>query len=633
MGSMIHIKNQADHNKYTKMAKTDRDAFWREVSSSFFWRKAPKLASQGKLGERVTWFEDSVLNLSENCLDRHMASKADQAALIWEPNSPDDPSRSFTYRELKCEVEVFANTLRKLGVKKGDRVVIYMAMIPELMFSVLACARLGAVHCVVFAGFSAKSLSARIEDSGSDFIIISSGAARGAKCIALKEIVDEALMMSPRVKTCLVIKHTAEPLSMKAPRDVWYHEASHGVSDSCEAVSVGGEDPLFILYTSGSTGRPKGLLHTTAGYMVYAEYTFRNVFQMQQGDLFWCTADLGWITGHTYLTYGPLLSGATTLMFEGIPTWPDASRFWRAIDRHKVTHFYTAPTAIRTLEAFGLSPFMGMSLDSLKVLGSVGEPINEEAWQWYFENVGRSRVPIVDTWWQTETGGIMISTLAGVTPALPTFATLPLPGVEPVLLNSEGKEVATEAGEGALCIKEPWPGMARTVFGDWQRYQDTYLKAYPGYYFTGDGSKRDDQGNYRITGRIDDIIIVSGHNIGTAEVEDALDLHPNVVESAVVGYSHPVKGQGIHGFLICSDPSIDRDKLRSELLTLVARELGPIAKPERFQVVAGLPKTRSGKIMRRILRKIAEGETKDFGDVSTLLNPEIVDQILKAEIF
>ncbi|MEI8027120.1 MAG: acetate--CoA ligase [Pseudomonadota bacterium] len=630
---MIHIKTQADHDKYTKMAKSDRDGFWREASSSFFWRKAPKLVSQGKLGEKVTWFEDSVLNLSENCLDRHMASKADQVALIWEPNSPDDPSRSFTFRELKREVEVFANTLKKLGVKKGDRVVIYMAMIPELMFSVLACARLGAVHCVVFAGFSAKSLSARIEDSGSDFIIISSGAARGAKCIPLKGIVDEALMMSPRVQTCLVIKHTEEPLSMNVPRDVWYHEASHGVSDSCEAVSVGGEDPLFILYTSGSTGKPKGLLHTTAGYMVYAEYTFRNVFQMQQGDLFWCTADLGWITGHTYLTYGPLLSGATTLMFEGIPTWPDASRFWRVIDRHQVTHFYTAPTAIRTLEAFGLSPFTGRSLDSLKVLGSVGEPINEEAWQWYFENVGRSRVPIVDTWWQTETGGIMISTLAGVTPAIPTFATLPLPGVEPVLLNSDGKEVTTKAGEGALCIKEPWPGMARTVFGDWQRYQDTYLKAYPGYYFTGDGSKRDDQGNYRITGRIDDIIIVSGHNIGTAEVEDALDLHPSVVESAVVGYSHPVKGQGIHGFLICSDPNVDRDKLKSELLTLVTRELGPIAKPERFQVVAGLPKTRSGKIMRRILRKIAEAETKDFGDISTLLNPEIVDQILKAEIF
>ncbi len=630
---MIQIKTQADHDKYTKMARTDRDGFWREASASFFWRKAPKLISQGKLGEKVTWFEDSLLNLSENCLDRHMASKANQTALIWEPNSPDAPSRSFTYRELKREVEVFANTLKKLGVKKGDRVVIYMAMIPELMFSVLACARIGAVHCVVFAGFSAKSLSARIEDSGAEFIIISSGAARGAKCIPLKGIVDDALMMSPRVKTCLVIKHTDEALSMKTPRDVWYHEASIGVSDSCEAVSVSGEDPLFILYTSGSTGKPKGLLHTTAGYMVYAEYTFRNVFQVQQGDLFWCTADLGWITGHTYLTYGPFLSGATTLMFEGIPTWPDASRFWQVIDRHQVTHFYTAPTAIRTLEAFGLTPFTGVALDSLKVLGSVGEPINEEAWQWYFENVGRSRVPIVDTWWQTETGGIMISTLAGVTPALPTFATLPLPGVEPVLLNSDGKEVATQAGEGALCIKEPWPGMARTVFGDWQRYQDTYLKAYPGYYFTGDGAKRDDHGNYRITGRIDDIIIVSGHNIGTAEVEDALDLHPSVVESAVVGYSHPVKGQGIHGFLICSDPSIDRDKLKSELLTLVTRELGPIAKPERFQVVAGLPKTRSGKIMRRILRKIAEAETKDFGDVSTLLNPEIVDQILKAEIF
>jgi len=632
MGPMIHIKNQADHSKYTAMARSDRNGFWSEVASSFFWRKAPKLVSKGELGESITWFEDSLLNLSENCLDRHIQFKANKTALIWEPNSPDAQSRSFTYLELKREVEVFANTLKKLGVKKGDRVVIYMAMIPELMFSVLACARLGAVHCVVFAGFSAKSLSARIEDSGADFLIISSAAARGPKSIHLKEIVDEALMMSPRVKTCLVIKHTDEPITMKASRDVWYHEASKGVSDSCEAVSVGGEDPLFILYTSGSTGKPKGLLHTTAGYMVYAEYTFKNVFQMEEEDLFWCTADLGWITGHTYLTYGPLLSGATTLMFEGIPTWPDASRFWRVIDRHRVTHFYTAPTAIRTLEAYGLGPFTDRSLDSLKVLGSVGEPINEEAWQWYYENVGRSRVPIVDTWWQTETGGIMISTLAGVTPALPTYATLPLPGIEPALLGGDGKEL-TQAGEGSLCIKKPWPGMARTVFGDWLRYHDTYLKAYPGYYFTGDGAKRDENGNYRITGRIDDIIIVSGHNIGTAEVEDALDLHPSVVESAVVGYAHPVKGQGIHGFLICSDSNIDREKLKKELLTLVASELGPIAKPERFQIVAGLPKTRSGKIMRRILRKIADAETKDFGDVSTLLNPEIVEQILNAEIF
>lgn len=630
---MIHIKTQADHVKFTEMAKRNPDSFWNEVASSFVWHKMPGSVSQGKLGENIKWFEDGILNITENCLDRHVENQPQKIALIWEPNSPEGEARRFTYQELKREVEIFSSTLKNLGVKKGERVVIYMAMIPELMFSILALARLGAVHCVVFAGFSAKSLAARIEDSGASFVILSSGAARGAKSIPLKTIVDEAVELSSGIKTCLVVKHTAEPVFMKPDRDVWYHDASKGVTESCAAVAVGGEDPLFILYTSGSTGKPKGLLHTTAGYMVYAGYTFKNVFQMGNEDIFWCTADLGWITGHTYLTYGALLSGATSVMFEGVPTWPDASRFWQVIDRHQVTHFYTAPTAIRTLEAFGLEPFKQVSLSTLKVLGSVGEPINEEAWQWYFENVGSSRTPIVDTWWQTETGGIMISTLAGVTPSLATYATLPLPGIEPVLMGPDGKEVTALLGEGALCIKKAWPGMARTIFGDWKRYHETYLSAYPGYYFTGDGAKRDDQGNYRITGRIDDIIIVSGHNIGTAEVEDALDLHPHVVESAVVGFSHPIKGQGIHGFLICTEAPLHPEELRKELLQLVSKELGPLVKPDRFQIVSGLPKTRSGKIMRRILRKIAEGETQDFGDISTLLNPEIVEHILSCDPF
>ena len=631
---MIHIKTIDEHKKYSDLALRDNSKFWAEVAASFLWQKNWESVCSGDFTKGdVKWFDGAELNITENCLDRHAANTPHKVALIWESGDPSEEAKKFTFVELLNEVEKFALTLRHLGVKRGDRVVIYMAMVPELMFCVLACARLGAVHCVVFGGFSAQSLAARIADSKATFLVATDGTNRAGRVIDLKAIVDEALLPTTGITACLVVKRTGHATSMMSKRDFWYHEIAKDIHGKCEPVRVGAEHPLFILYTSGSTGKPKGLLHTTAGYMVYAAYTFRNVFQMEDSDIFWCTADLGWITGHSYLTYGPLLNGQTTLMFEGSPNWPDASRFWRVIDRHKVTHFYTAPTAIRSLEAFGLGPFEGTDLSSLKVLGSVGEPINEEAWEWYFENVGKSQTPIVDTWWQTETGGIMISSLAGVTPSIPALATLPLPGVEPALVDASGIEIEEVEAEGTLCIKRPWPGMARTVYGDHKRYLDTYFSAYKGFYFTGDGAKRNLSGQYRITGRVDDIIIVSGHNIGTAEVEDALDLHPDVIESAVIGYQHPIKGQAIHAFLICASDQLDRNSLRSELMELVNKQLGGLARPDKFQIVPGLPKTRSGKIMRRILRKISDGERKEFGDISTLLNPEVVEIIAQGEAF
>jgi acetyl-CoA synthetase len=631
---MIHIKTIEDHEKYSELARRDNPKFWGEVASSFLWKSQwESICSGDFLKGDIKWFSGAKLNITENCLDRHAAKTPRKLALIWEPGDPSEAEKTYTYLELQNEVEKFALTLQHLGVKTGDRVVIYMAMVPELLFAVLACARLGAVHCVVFGGFSAQSLAARIDDSKARFVIATDGVFRAGKVIDLKGIVDEALLSPNGVKACLVIKRTGQTAAMLPKRDYWYHEVSKGIEGKCPAVVVEAEHPLFILYTSGSTGKPKGLLHTTAGYMVYAAYTFRNVFQMEEQDIFWCTADLGWITGHSYLTYGPLLNGQTTLMFEGSPTWPDPSRFWKVIDRHKVTHFYTAPTAIRSLEAFGLSPLKGADLSSLKVLGSVGEPINEEAWEWYFKNIGKSRTPIVDTWWQTETGGIMISSLAGVTPSVPALATLPLPGIEPAIVDVNGNEIQDDEAEGILCIKKSWPGMARTVYGDHRRYLETYFSAYKGFYFTGDGAKRNLSRQYRITGRVDDIIIVSGHNIGTAEVEDALDQHPDVIESAVIGYLHPIKGQAIHAFLICTSESLDKVKLKSELIGLVNKQLGGLARPDKFQVVPGLPKTRSGKIMRRILRKISDGERKEFGDISTLLNPEVVGLIAQGESF
>jgi len=634
---MIHIQSLEEHQQFTDMAIKDPEGFWEKAAQSFVWQKKWSNVLSGSIeGQDVRWFDGAQLNITENCIDRHAEATPDKLALIWEPNDPEDLSRSYSYRELKQEVDQLASTLRFLGVKKGDRVCLYMAMVPELMFAVLACARIGAVHCVVFGGFSGQSLATRIADSGANILICTDGCFRGAKVLNLKEIVDLALEQSPSVGKCLVIKRTLQPIKMLEGRDFFYDDLVKGLPQSPELLSpeiVDAEHPLFILYTSGSTGKPKGLLHTTAGYMVYAAYTFQNVFQLGHEDVFWCTADLGWITGHTYLTYGPLLCGRTTLMFEGVPTWPDASRFWQVIDRHQVTHFYTAPTAIRSLQAFGLQPLERASLSSLKVLGSVGEPINEEAWEWYYKHIGKSQTPIVDTWWQTETGGILISTLAGVTPAVPAHATLPLPGIEPTLMDENGKEIEEHEAEGRLCLKKPWPGMARTVYGDAKRYFDTYLLTFPGFYFTGDGAKRDRLGNYRITGRVDDIIIVSGHNIGTAEVEDALDLHPDIIESAVIGFPHRIKGQAIHAFLICSNTDVNVENLRQELLEIVSKHLGGLAKPDRFQIVPGLPKTRSGKIMRRVLRKIAEGETKDFGDISTLLNPEVVELISKTNPF
>ncbi len=629
---LTQIQNFEQYQQEYARAAADPEAFWAEQAESFQWKKPFKKTLKWDFRKPdVQWFLGGKLNITENCLDRHLKTRGSQTALIFEPNDPKAKAKKLTYRQLHGLVCQFANALKSNGIQKGDRVCIYMPMTPELTIAVLACARVGAIHSVVFAGFSAQSLADRIKDAGATMVLTSDFNARGDKKIAVKSVVDEALEMGcETIKTVIVHKNTGGDVAWTQGRDRWWHDEILGKRKSCKATAVDSEDPLFILYTSGSTGQPKGVQHSTAGYMVFAEYSFRNVFQYRDGEIYWCTADIGWITGHSYIIYGPLLAGATTVMFEGVPTFPDAGRFWDVVKRHKVNIFYTAPTAIRALMAAGDQFVKNKKMPSLRVLGSVGEPINEEAWHWYHEKIGKKRCPIVDTWWQTETGGILISPLAGITPTKPSFATLPLPGVVPCLVDPTGKELLGNSVEGLLCIKFPWPSILRSTWGDHERCRQTYFSAFKDKYFTGDGAKRDEDGYYRIIGRVDDVINVSGHRIGTAEVENALNEHSNIVESAVVGFPHDIKGQGIFAYVITNHAVDDFEKFKKEALAVVTRIIGPIAKPDRIVVVPGLPKTRSGKIMRRILRKIAEGDTSNLGDISTLLNPEVVELIKTA---
>jgi acetyl-CoA synthetase len=627
---MQKINSIEEYQSEYKKSVEQPEEFWSEKASTFLWRKKWDTVLDWDFEEpKVKWFDGAQLNITENCLDRHLESFGDKTAILWESNDPSEDAKQISYRELHACVSRFSNVLKSLGVVKGDRIALYMPMVPELTIAVLACARLGAIHSVVFAGFSAKALADRINDSSCKLLITADGSYRGSKVLDLKSIVDVALESCPSIEHAIVLERTCTKPNMKVNRDLWWHELIEGVSSICEATTMNAEDELFILYTSGSTGKPKGVVHSTAGYMVYAEYSFRNVFQYEGKDVFWCTADIGWITGHSYVIYGPLLAGATTLMFEGVPTYPDAGRFWEVIDKHQVNIFYTAPTAIRALEACGLGFVKPYKLDSLKVLGTVGEPINEEAWQWYHKHIGKENCPIVDTWWQTETGGMMIAPLAGITKLKPTYATLPLPGIQPCLVDAEGNEIKGNGVEGNLCIKYPWPSMIRTTYGDHKRCKEVYFSAYPGKYFTGDGCKRDENGMYRITGRVDDVINVSGHRIGTAEVEDAINTHNAVVESAVVGFPHPIKGQAIYAFVITSDMVVSTQTIKAEIIAEISDQIGSIAKPNQIQFVKGLPKTRSGKIMRRILRKIASGEKEFFGDISTLLDPAVVQQIVE----
>jgi acetyl-CoA synthetase len=622
------IRTFEDYHKQYKKSVEHPENFWSEIASSFYWRKKwDKVLEWDFHKPEVKWFIGGKLNITENCLDRHLIKRANQTAIIWEPNNPNDDAKHITYQQLYDEVCKTANMLKTNGVKKGDRVCIYLPMIPELAYAILACARIGAVHSVVFAGFSAKSMTDRIIDAGCKIVITSDGAYRGDKTINLKGIVDQALEHCPDVTRVIVKEHVHTSAPMKAERDVWWHDEIKKVDSNCIAEEMDSEDMLFILYTSGSTGKPKGMVHTCGGYMVNINYTFQTAFQYHDGQVYWCTADIGWVTGHSYILYGPLSAGATTVMFEGVPSWPDWGRFWQAIERHKVNIFYTAPTAIRSLQQAPISFVEKYDLSSLKVLGSVGEPINEEAWHWYNKNIGKGNCPIVDTWWQTETGGFMISPIAHVTPLKPAHATLPLPGVQPAVMNESGLEIEGNNIEGRLTIKYPWPSMARTIYGDHQRFKETYFSSFPGKYFTGDGCKRDEDGYYRITGRVDDIIIVSGHNLGTAEIESAIDEHASVCETAVVGFPHDIKGQGIYAFVICYEKPAEEEKLRAEIKETVSKIIGPIAKPDKIQFVSGLPKTRSGKIMRRILRKVAEGDTNNLGDVTTLLDPGVVEEI------
>ncbi|MCB0492774.1 MAG: acetate--CoA ligase [Cyclobacteriaceae bacterium] len=622
------IKNFEEYEEIYNRSVSNPESFWEEVAEGFQWRKKwDKVLEWDFSKPEVKWFINGKLNITENCLDRHLEKRGDQTAIIWEPNDPKEKAKHITYKELHSKVGQAANMLKNLGVKKGDRVCIYLPMIPELAYAMMACARIGAVHSIVFAGFSSRSLVDRITDAGCKIVLTADGGYRGAKTIDLKGIIDEALQNCPDVEKVVMVDHIHSYPEIKQGRDMWWHEEMAKVNTACDAEEMDAEDLLFILYTSGSTGRPKGMVHTIGGYMVYTDYTFRTAFQYQEGQVYWCTADIGWITGHSYIIYGPLSAGATTVMFEGVPSWPDWGRFWQVVERHKVDIFYTAPTAIRALEKAPLSFVEAHDLSSLKVLGSVGEPINEEAWHWYDKNIGKKNCPIVDTYWQTETGGFMLSPIAGITKTKPGFATFPLPGVQPVIMNDGGLEVEGNKVEGRLAIQFPWPSMARTIYGDHKRFKDTYFSTFPGKYFTGDGSKRDEEGYYRITGRVDDIIIVSGHNLGTAEIESAIDEHSAVCETAVVGYPHDVKGQGIYAFVICYDHPREEDHLRKEIIDTVSKIIGPIAKPDKIQFVSGLPKTRSGKIMRRILRKIAEGDTSNLGDVSTLLDPSVVEEI------
>lgn len=620
-----------DEYKKTYQFSVDKpEEFWAGIAENFLWKKKwDKVLSWNFSEPNIKWFEGAKLNITENCLDRHLELNGDKPAIIWEPNDPQRDSITLSYKILHEQVCRFANVLKKNGVKKGDRVCIYMPMVPELAVAVLACARIGAVHSVVFGGFSAKSIADRINDAACKIVITADGAFRGNKQIPLKEVIDDALIACPTVERVVVLTHTRTPVSMLKGRDIWWEDEIKLVDTDCPAEEMDAEDLLFILYTSGSTGKPKGVVHTIGGYMVYAGYTFSNVFNYQPDEVYFCTADIGWITGHSYIVYGPLSQGATTLMFEGVPTYPDASRMWQIVEKHKVNILYTAPTAIRSLMSFGLEPLNGIDLSSIRVLGSVGEPINEEAWHWFDENVGKGNAPIVDTWWQTETGGIMISPIAYVTPTKPSFATLPLPGIQPILVDENGKELEGNEVSGNLCIKFPWPGMLRTTYGDHERCKLTYFSTYENLYFTGDGCLRDEDGYYRITGRVDDVINVSGHRIGTAEVENAINMHAGVVESAVVGYPHEVKGQGIFAFVIFPNAHGDEGLTRKDILQTVTRVIGAIAKPDKILFVSGLPKTRSGKIMRRILRKIAEGDIGNMGDITTLLDPAVVEEIIQ----
>lgn len=639
------ITSLQQYQEAYKKSIEDPEGFWGSIAENFFWRKKWDKVLQWNFNEPKTeWFINAKLNITENCIDRHLATIADKPAIIWEPNNPEERTRTVTYARLHKRVCQFAQVLKNNGVKKGDRVCIYMGMVPELAYAVLGCARIGAIHSVVFGGFSAQSIADRLEDANVEYIVTCDGAYRGAKDIPLKSIIDDALIGNKTVKRVIVYTRTRTPISMIKGRDVWWEDEMLYAEEQLEkngtldfpAQEMDAEDPLFILYTSGSTGKPKGVVHSSAGYMLWTNYTFVNVFQYKPGDVFFCTADIGWITGHSYIVYGPLSAGATSLMFEGIPTWPDAGRFWDIVDKYKVNTLYTAPTAIRSLMSYGLDPIKGKDLSSLKVLGTVGEPINEEAWHWYDENIGKKKCPIVDTWWQTETGGILISNFAGITPSRPGWATLPMPGVQPLLLNEHGSPANDSDGEniatGNLCMAAPWPGIFRTTYGDHERYKSNYFAAYPGLYFTGDGALKDAEGFYRITGRVDDVLNVSGHRIGTAEVENAINMHAGVVESAVVGFPHDVKGQGIYAYVIMSHKHGDDEQSKKDILQTVTRVIGSIAKPDKIQFVNGLPKTRSGKIMRRILRKIAEGETKNLGDTTTLLDPGVVDEIQQGKL-
>lgn len=651
MAYPYQIKSLEQYHETYKYSVEDPISFWSSVAEHFQWMTPPskeKTLDWNFKDYKLSWFEDGVLNITENCLDRHLEKDADTIALIWEPNDPEDHHRQFTYKELHFKVSQFANVLKNNGIQKGDRVCIYMSMVPELAIAVLACARIGAIHSVIFGGFSAQSIADRLQDAQAHYIITQDGAYRGNKEIPLKNVIDDALIACSFVKRVIVLTHNRMPVSMIKGRDVWWENEIKKVETQgnppCPAEPMKAEDPLFILYTSGSTGKPKGVVHACGGYMVYATYTFVNVFQYNPKDIFFCTADIGWITGHSYIVYGPLSAGATSLMFEGVPTWPDAGRLWDIVDKYKVNTLYTAPTAIRSLMALGDQHLQGKDLSSLKILGTVGEPINEEAWQWYHDKIGKGRCPIVDTWWQTETGACMISNMAGITPHKAAHATFPMPGIQPILVDEHGNAIAgsdaasgilpKETVSGNLCIKFPWPSLLRTTYGDHERCKLNYFSTYENMYFTGDGCFRDAEGNYRITGRVDDVLNVSGHRIGTAEVENALNMHTGVVESAVVGYPHDVKGQGIYAYIILmtDQPTTDENLIRQDILQTVTRIIGAIAKPDKIQFVSGLPKTRSGKIMRRILRKVAEGELENLGDTSTLLDPGVVEEIVKGKM-
>jgi len=629
---MQRIKSLSEYFDQYEKSQNDPEGFWSKIAESFNWIKPwSKVLESDFEKVSIKWFIDAKLNITENIFERNLVKNKEKTAIIWEPNNPDEETKKISYQELYEETCRFSNALKDLGIKKGDRIIIYMPMVPEAAIAMLACARVGAIHSVVFAGFSSTSLADRIDDCQAKMVITSDGNFRGNKVIPVKSVVDEALEKSNSIEKVVVLKRTNQDVNLVEDRDFWWHELVADKSSECKAEVMDSEDMLFILYTSGSTGKPKGVVHTTGGYMVYSAYTFSNVFQYDKDDIYWCTADVGWITGHSYIVYGPLLCGATSLMFEGVPTYPNVSRFWDIVDKHKVNQFYTAPTAIRALQAHGLEPLENNSLESLKVIGSVGEPINEEAWHWYHDNIGKGNCPLVDTWWQTETGGIMISALAGITPNKPAHASLPLPGIIPVIVDAEGNELEGNNVQGNLCIKSPWPSILRTTYGDHDRCINTYFSSYKGMYFTGDGVKRDHDGYLRILGRVDDVINVSGHRMGTAEVENAINEHSEVIESAVVGYPHDIKGEGIYAFVIVN-PESENDDIKNQITDVVRNVIGPIAKPDKIQIVSGLPKTRSGKIMRRILRKVASNDISNMGDTSTLLNPDIVKEIIQGAV-